>query len=58
VASGLNVPADFLYLLEEVPEIFDVFFDAVVSLGVLVGEELGHAGPEVALRYLEERLRF
>jgi len=28
-------------LLEEVPEIFDIFFDAVVGLGVLVGEYLG-----------------
>jgi hypothetical protein len=38
VASGLNTSADFLHLHQKVPEIFDVFFDAVVGLGVLVGE--------------------
>ena len=38
VAPCLHTSADFLHLHEEVPEIFDVFFDAVVGLGVLVGE--------------------
>jgi hypothetical protein len=33
-----NAFADFLDLVQEIPEIFDIFFDAVVSLGVLVGE--------------------
>lgn len=33
-----NAFADFLDLGQEIPEIFDIFFDAVVSLGVLVGE--------------------
>jgi len=35
-------------LLEEVPEIFDFFFDAVVGLGVLVGEY--HGQTVLALR--------
>jgi len=38
VAACLNATSNFLHLHEEVPEIFDVFFDAVVGLGVLVGE--------------------
>ena len=37
----LHTPANFLHLPEDVPEIFDIFFDAVVGLGVLVGEYLG-----------------
>jgi hypothetical protein len=45
----LNASANFLDLSQEVPEIFDVFFDAVVGLGVLVGEYLGQTGSEVAL---------
>ena len=54
----LHTPANFLHLPEEVPEIFDTFFDAVVGLGVLVGEYLGQTGSEVALWDFQERLCF
>jgi len=43
VTPRLHTPANFLHLPEELPEIFDIFFDAVVGLGVLVGE---YHGPE------------
>jgi hypothetical protein len=38
VTPSPNAFADFLDLGQEIPKIFDIFFDAVVSLGVLVGE--------------------
>ena len=43
---------------EEVPEIFNVFFDVVVGLGVLIGDPLRYARFQVALGYLQQCMRF